>query len=121
MAEKLLIIVTHGPNESERATIPFVMATTSQALEIQVVMGFQADGVMLVKKGIAEFVEAPGFPPLKTLLDAYIEAGGQMLACAPCVRSRGIVPEIDFVQGVKVVNAATFIKLCTEVTNVLTY
>jgi predicted peroxiredoxin len=121
MTEKLLIMVTHGPDEPERATIPFVMATTSQALEVEVVMGFQADGVLLMKKGIAELVQAPAFPPLKTLLDAYIEAGGQMLACAPCVKARGIIPETDFVEGVKVVNAATMVKECTQATHVLTY
>ncbi|MDR3572930.1 MAG: DsrE family protein [Anaerolineaceae bacterium] len=121
MTEKLLIIVTHGPDEPELATIPFVMATTSQALEVEVVMGFQADGVLLVKKGIAELVEASAFPPLKTLLEAYVEAGGQMLACAPCLKSRGIIPETDLINGVKVVNAASLVKECTLATHVLTY
>ncbi len=121
MAEKLLFMVTHGPNDPERATIPFVMATAAQASDVEVVMGFQADGVLLAKKGIAECVEAPAFPPLKTLLDAYLEAGGQLLVCGPCVKSRGIVPDTDFVEGAKVVNAATFVKEATEATNVLTY
>ena len=52
MAEKLVIMVTHGPESPERATIPFVMATAAQASDVEVVMGFQADGVMLVKKGV---------------------------------------------------------------------
>jgi predicted peroxiredoxin len=121
MAEKLVIMVTHGPESPERATIPFVMATAAQASDVEVVMGFQADGVMLVKKGVAEGVAAPAFPPLKTLLDAYIEAGGVLLACGPCVKSRGINPETDFVDNTKVVNAGTFVKECTEATNVLTY
>ena len=121
MAEKLLIMVSHGPESPERATIPFVMATAAQASDVEVVMGFQADGVLLVKKGVAEEVAAPAFPPLKTLLDAYIEAGGQLLACGPCVKSRGINPETDFVENTKVVNAGTFVKECTEATNVLNY
>lgn len=121
MAEKLVFMVTHGPEAPERATIPFVMATAAQASDVEVVMGFQADGVMLVKKGVAESIEAPAFPPLKVLMDAYIEAGGELLACGPCVKSRGINPETDFVAGAKVVNAATFVKECTEATNVLTY
>ena len=121
MAEKLVIMVTHGPESPERATIPFVMATAAQASDVEVVMGFQADGVMLVKKGVAEEVAAPAFPPLKTLLNAYIEAGGQLLACGPCVKSRGINPETDFVENTKVVNAGTFVKECTEATNVLNY
>jgi predicted peroxiredoxin len=121
MAEKLLFMVTHGPEAPERATIPFVMATTAQASDVEVVMGFQDEGVILAKKGVVEGIEAPGFPPLKTLFDAYIEAGGKLLVCGPCVKSRGINPETEFVEGAKVVNAATFIKECTEATNVLTY
>jgi predicted peroxiredoxin len=121
MAEKLLIMVTHGVEEPERATIPFVMATAAQASDVEVVMGFQADGVTLVKKGAVDDICAPGFPPLKTLLEAYIEAGGILLACGPCIKSRSISPDTDFVENAKVVNAATFVKECTEATNVLTY
>ncbi len=119
MADKLVIFVTHGKDSPELATIPFVMATAAQASDVEVVMGFQADGVWLVKKGVADEVAAPAFPPLCTLLEAYVEAGGKLLACGPCVKSRGINPETDFVEGVVVVNAGTFVKECTEATNVL--
>ncbi len=121
MSEKLVIMVTHGPEAPERATIPFVMATAAQASDVDVLMGFQADGVLLVKKGIADDICAPAFPPLKDLLAAYIEAGGKLFACGPCIKSRNINPETDFVEGAKVVNAATFVKEVTEATNVLTY
>lgn len=121
MADKLFIMVTHGPEAPERATIPFVMATTAQASEVEVLMGFQAEGVALVKKGAADDVCAPGFPPLKDLLATYIEEGGKMYACGPCIKSRGISPDTDFVDGAKVVNAATFVKEVTEATTVLTY
>jgi predicted peroxiredoxin len=39
MSEKKLILVTHGTNSPELATIPFVMATAAQASDIEVVMG----------------------------------------------------------------------------------
>jgi len=121
MAEKLAIVCTHGPEDPERATIPFVLATAAQASDVEVVMGFQVNGVMLTKKGCAEHVFAAGFPPLKDLIDAYIEAGGVLYVCGPCVNSRKLVPEVDFIEGAKVVNAATFVKLFTEATNVLNY
>lgn len=121
MTEKMVFMVTHGPESPELATIPFVMAITAQASDIEVVMGFQADGVMLMKKGVAETVSAPAFPPLKTLLDAYIEAGGKLLVCGPCTKSREIHPESDFVEGAQLVNAATFVKECTEAVATLVY
>ena len=62
--EKLVIMVTHGPEEPELATIPFVMAGAAVASDVDVVMGFQGDGCRLVQKGVAETVTwavtAPG-------------------------------------------------------------
>jgi predicted peroxiredoxin len=124
MAEKngkLILMCTHGPEDPERATIPFVMATAAQASDVEVVLGFQANGVMLVRKGCAEHVFAAGFPPLKELMDIYIENGGKLFVCGPCVKSRQINPEEEFIPGATVVNAATFVKECTEATNVLVY
>jgi predicted peroxiredoxin len=119
--EKLILMCTHGPEDPERATIPFVMATTAQASDVDVVLGFQVNGVMLIMKGIAEHVAAAGFPPLKELLDIYLENGGKLLVCGPCVKSRQIEPEKEFIQGAIVVNAATFVKECSEATNVMVY
>lgn len=121
MAEKLAIVCTCGPEDPERATIPFVLATAAQASDVEVVMGFQVNGVMLAKKGCAEHVFASGFPPLKELVDAYVEAGGELFVCGPCVNSRKLDPASDFIKGAKVVNAATFVKVFTEATNVLNY
>lgn len=121
MPEKLVIMCTHGPEDPERATIPFVLATAAQASDVDVTMGFQVNGVMLVKKGCVEHVFAAGFPPLKDLMDAYIAAGGRLFVCGPCVNSRKLDPAKDFVEGAIVINAVTFVKEYTEATNVLTY
>lgn len=121
MSEKLAIVCTHGPEDPERATIPFVLATAAQASNVEVVMGFQVTGILLAQKGMADHVFASGFPPLKELVEAYIEAGGELFLCGPCVSSRKLDPATDFIQGSKVVNAATFVKVFTEATNVLNY
>jgi predicted peroxiredoxin len=124
MAEKngrLILMCTHGSEDPERATIPFVMATAAQASDVDVILGFQANGVMLITDGIADHVFASGFPPLKELLGIYLENGGKLLVCGPCVKSRQIDPEKEFINGAVVVNAATFVKECSEATNVLVY
>ena len=76
---------------------------------------------MLIRKGCAEHVFAAGFPPLKELMDAYIEEGGTMFVCGPCIQSRKIDPEQEFIEGPVVVNAATFVAECAEATNTLIY
>lgn len=118
-SEKLVLMVTHGPETPELATIPFVMACAALASEVEVVMGFQADGVLLVGEGAAEHVEAPAFPPLKKLLRDYIELGGKLLVCGPCVKSREL--EGHLIAEAEVVAAARFVAEVTSATNCLTY
>jgi predicted peroxiredoxin len=118
--KKLVLMVTNGTENAELATIPFVMATTAQASDVDVLMGFQGNGVMLALKGMSDHVAAAGFPPLKDLMKIYIEGGGKLYVCGPCVGSRRIAKE-DMVEGATVVGAATFIAECMSATNVLVY
>jgi len=82
--EKLVFILTHGPEDPERATLPFVMGCAALASDVDVVLTFQAEGVRLVLDGIAEKVEAPGFPPLADLLPMFQELGA---SCSPAARA----------------------------------
>ena len=119
-AEKLVFMVTHGPDHPEHASIPFVMAAAALASDVPVVMGFQAEGVDLMRKGVAETVAAPEFPPLAKLLNDVRELGGLLLVCGPCVKSRGITAA-DMVDGAEVVAAGRFIAEITSATNSLVY
>lgn len=105
--DKLVIMATHGPEDQELASIPFVMAAAAVASDMEVVMGFQGEGCRLVQKGVAEKVAAPEFAPLKGLLDDVRELGGKLLVCSPCVKSRHI--EDELVEGAEVVAAARFV------------
>jgi uncharacterized protein involved in oxidation of intracellular sulfur len=118
--EKLVFMVMHGPDHPEHATIPFVMAGAALASDVEVVLGFQADGVELVRKGVAETVNAPAFPPLQKLLDDVRQLGAQLLVCGPCVKSREISAD-DLVEGAEVVAAGRFIAEITSATNSLVY
>ncbi len=106
--KKLLIIATHGPDDPERATLPFAMGAAAQASNIEVKIGLQADAVMLAKKNCLPHVFAPNFPPLADLVEMFIQAGGQILLCSPCVNSRKIDAG-EFIEGTKIVNAPTFV------------
>jgi uncharacterized protein len=118
--EKLVIMVTHGPDEPELATIPFAMAGAAVASDVEVVMGFQGEGCLLVKKGVAETVSAPEFAPLGGLLESIREFGGQLLVCSPCVKSRHL-SEDDLVEGAEIVAAARFVAEVSSATNALVY
>lgn len=116
----LVFLVTHGPEDPELATVPFVMATTALALDKDVLMGFQSNGAFLVMNGIADHVAASDFPALTDLMKVYVEGGGRMYVCGPCAKARKITQD-DLIEGATVVGAATFVTECITATNVLVY
>ncbi len=119
--EKLVLMVTHGPDDAELASIPFVMAVAAMASDVDVVVGLQGSGVELAVKGAPDGVEARGFPPLAKLLGDYQELGGRLLVCGPCVNARQIDPAVDFVENAEVVAAGRFVAEITSATNALVY
>jgi predicted peroxiredoxin len=121
MVEKLVFMITHGPDDPEHVTIPFVMAVAAIASDVEAVIGLQADGVELAVKGRADAIAAEGFPPLAKLMNDYRELGGKILVCGPCVKARQIDAVTQFVENAEVVAAARFIAEITSATNALTY
>ena len=95
--EKIVIFATHGPEDPERATLPFVMGNGALAMDVQVNILLQGNGVLLAKKGCYDHVFASGLPPLKELVGSFIEQGGGILVCTPCLEERKItmLPVID--------------------------
>ena len=119
-SKKFVIMATHGPDHPEMATIPFVMGGAAASADVEVVMGFQGEAVMLVKRGVAETVTAPEFKPLAELLTTIREFGGTFLVCGPCIKSRGIT-EADLIEGAHVVTAGRFVAEIASATNALVY
>ena len=118
--EKLVIMATHGPEDPERATIPFVMGCAALASDVAVVIGFQADGVCLVHKGEAETVQAPGVPAAREArLPTSRSWAARSSSARPCVKSRGIADAL--IPGAEIVAAARFVAEVTSATNALVY
>ena len=54
----------------------------------------QTDAVVFAQKGFADNIPASGgFPPMKQLLADFIEQGGTIWVCGPCIKARGISPD----------------------------
>lgn len=118
--EKIVIISTVGPDSPEKATLPFVLATAAQAMDVEVVMIFQSDAVLIAKKGEAEKVRAKGLLPLKELLDTFVQLEGKLLLCSPCIKERNISNE-DLVDGSQLIAAGTVVTEVLSATNVVNY
>lgn len=88
--EKIMYIATHGAEDPERASLPFVLANAALVMEVEAVVALQGASVFLAKKGMLEHVHSAGFAPLKELVDSFLELGGRLLVCVPCIQERKI-------------------------------
>ncbi len=100
--EKIVYISTHAGEDAERATFPFMLANAALAMDMEAVIVLQGTAVWVAKKGYADHVHAGGLPPLKELLSTFLELGGKLMVCTPCIKERNI-EESDLVEGAQIV------------------
>ena len=118
--DKVVIMATHGPEDKERATLPFVMATAAQLMECECVVILQGTGVLLAQKGVYDHIFAGGLTPLKDLFATFMEAGGKLLVCTPCIQERQLEQSM-LVEGAELIAGARVIQEVTTSAAVLNY
>ena len=118
--EKVLFFCTHAGDDPEKASIPFVMAGAALAMDIKAIIALQGKGVELAQKGYAGKMLGTEFPPMKKLLDDFLELGGKLWVCVPCIKGRNI-EESDLVEGCEFVAAGLLNTEALEADAVFTY
>lgn len=117
---KLVIVATHGLDDPERATIPLVMGNAALAMETKVVLVLQSMGVTIATRGTYEHITAVGFDPVARLLASFLEFGGQVLVCIPCLESRKISTD-QLVAGTIPVKAGRVVQEFLDADSVVNY
>jgi uncharacterized protein len=97
--EKILYIATHANDDPEKAHLPFVLGNAALAMDIHATVVLQSNGVYLARKGFVDhMVSGGGFPPIKKLMADFVELGGKITVCKPCIAERKI-DESDLIEG----------------------
>ena len=119
--EKILYIGTRAGDDPEKAAMPFVMACAALAMDIKATIVLQGNGVYLAQKGYADnMLPGGGFPPMKKLLADFLELGGELKICVPCIKSRGI-EESELVEGSQTTAAGAVNIAAIEANSVMVY
>ena len=119
--EKILYIGTCAGDDPEKASMPFVMACAALAMDIKATIVLQGNGVYLAQKGYADnMLPGGGFPPMKKLLADFLELGGELKICVPCIKSRGI-EESELVEGSQTTAAGAVNIAAIEANSVMVY
>lgn len=101
---RFLAQATHGLDDPERATLPFVVANIAASADQEAIVLLTIEGVWLATKGYAEGVHHPGMQPLAEVLASLLANGGQIWACGACTKPRGISEE-HLIEGAHIVSA----------------
>jgi predicted peroxiredoxin len=117
---KIAVSVTHAHDNTDKATVGFVVANASIASSQETIIFLSIEGVRLAVLGEAEKISEPGFAPLKELLDKYIAAGGTIWVCSPCFKKRGL-DETKLVKNATIVGGATLVEFLSKGASCISY
>jgi len=99
---------THGRDDPERATLPFIVANVAASADQEAIVLLTIDGVWLATKGYADDIHHEGMPPLREVLASLLANGGEIWACGACTKPRGITEE-DLIEGARIISAVDFV------------
>jgi predicted peroxiredoxin len=119
--EKILYTGSHAGEDPEKASVPFVMANAALAMDVKATVVLMGNAVHLAQKGyIDEIPSGGGFPPLKKLVTDFLELGGHLRVCVPCIRSRDI-HESDLIEGTQTIMAGAVTYEALDADAVMTF
>ncbi|WP_312510810.1 DsrE family protein [Massilia sp.] len=113
MANKFLINLTSSLDNTDKATVAFVVANAAVASDKETVVFLSIEGVRLSQQGFADSIHEEGFAPLKELMDNFAAAGGKMYVCSPCFKKRKLDEE-KLVAGAVVVGGAKLVEFMSD-------
>ena len=110
MAGTFCITITHCRTDGDKATLGFVVANAAQGSEKETMVFLSTDGVWCAVKGEADKIdEGAPFAPLKDLVDKFVQAGGKIYVCTPCMKKRGISEE-QLIEGATPAGGAALVE-----------
>lgn len=113
MAGKFCVSVTCAKNDTDKATVAFVVANAALGSDQDTLVFLSTEAVHLSQKGYADDIHEEGFAPLAELMSSFAEAGGNIFVCSPCFKKRGL-DEGKLIAGAKVVGGAKLVEFLAD-------
>ena len=120
VAGKFCVSLTCAKDDTDKATVAFVIANAALGSEKETVVFLSTEGVRLSLKGYADDVHEEGFMALKELMDNFTAVGGTIYVCAPCFKKRGL-DDSSLVEGAVMVGGATLVEFLSDGSPCITY
>jgi predicted peroxiredoxin len=105
----LVVMITHGI-EHELSSAGLTIALGGMTSGLRVSIFLTSGGVDIVRRGAADTTHVKPLEPLAQMLRDFLERGGTLWACTPCVKSRGYAQE-GLIDGVIITGASVMHEL----------
>ncbi len=109
MARKFCVSLTAAKDNTDKATVAFVVANAAVGSDQETMVFLSTEAVRLSQKGYADDIREEGFAPLKDLMENFVKAGGKIFVCSPCFKKRGL-DENKLVSGATIVGGAKLVE-----------
>ena len=113
MPGKFCVSLTCGKDNTDKATVAFVVANAAAASDKESLVFLNIEGVHLSQKGYADSIHEEGFAPLKELMESFVKAGGKIYVCSPCFKKRKL-DENSLVAGAAIVGGAKLVEFMSD-------
>jgi len=117
---KICVSLTHAKNDTDKATVAFVVANASVASGQETLVFLSTEAVRLAVRGYADDIREEGFAPLAELLANFVKAGGKIFVCSPCFKKRGL-DEAVLVPGATIVGGAKLVEFLAAGASSISY
>jgi predicted peroxiredoxin len=113
MASKFCVSITHAKDNTDKATVGFVVANAAVGSGKETLVFLSVEAVRLSQRGFAEDIHEEGFAPLRELIENFAKAGGTMYVCSPCFKKRKL-DENNLVAGASIVGGAKLVEFLSD-------
>jgi uncharacterized protein len=113
MANKFCVSLTCSKDNTDKATVGFVIANAAVASDKDTLVFLSIEGVRLSQQGYADDIHEAGFAPLKELMENFVKAGGKVWVCSPCFKKRGL-DEGKLIAGATIVGGAKLVEFLSD-------
>lgn len=113
MANKFCVNLTYSKDNTDKATVAFVIANAAVASDKDTLVFLSIEGVRLSQQGFADDIHEAGFAPLKDLMENFVKAGGKVWVCSPCFKKRGL-DESKLIAGATIVGGAKLVEFLSD-------
>lgn len=113
MSKRFCVSLTAAKNDTDKATVAFVVANAAAASEQETLVFLSTEAVRLCQKGYAEEIHEEGFAPLAELMANFVKAGGKIWVCSPCFKKRAL-DDTQLIPGATIVGGASLVEFLSE-------